>query len=33
MHLRTRTEDLKAVTNADNIKIVMKDGVFYKNTL
>jgi len=26
-------EDLKAVTNADNIKIIMKDGKIYKNTI
>jgi len=26
-------DDLKAVTNADNIKIIMKDGKFYKNAL
>ena len=26
-------EDLKAVTNTDNLKIIMKDGVIYKNTL
>lgn len=26
-------EDLRAVTNRDNIKIIMKDGVIYKNTL
>jgi len=26
-------EDLGAVTNVDNLKIIMKDGVIYKNTL
>jgi imidazolonepropionase-like amidohydrolase len=26
-------EDLKAVTDADNIKIIMKDGKIYKNVL
>jgi imidazolonepropionase-like amidohydrolase len=26
-------EDLGAVTNTDNLKIIMKDGVIYKNTL
>lgn len=26
-------EDLTAVTNTDNLKIIMKDGVIYKNTL
>jgi imidazolonepropionase-like amidohydrolase len=26
-------EDLKAVTNTDNLKIIMKDGKIYKNTL
>jgi len=26
-------EDLGAVTNADNLKIIMKDGVIYKNTV
>ena len=26
-------EDLKAVTDRDNLKIIMKDGVIYKNTL
>ena len=26
-------EDLSAVTDTDNIRIIMKDGVFYKNTL
>ena len=26
-------EDLAAVTNSDNLKIIMKDGVIYKNTL
>lgn len=26
-------KDLKAVTNSDNIKIIMKDGVIFKNTL
>jgi hypothetical protein len=26
-------EDLKAVTNADNLRIIMKDGKIYKNTL
>ena len=26
-------EDIKAVTNRDNLKIIMKDGVIYKNTL
>lgn len=26
-------EDLKAVTNQDNLKIIMKDGKIYKNTL
>jgi len=26
-------EDLKAVTDADRIKVIMKDGVVYKNTL
>jgi imidazolonepropionase-like amidohydrolase len=26
-------EDLGAVTNVDNLKIIMKDGVTYKNTL
>ena len=26
-------EDLKAVTNVDNLKVIMKDGVIYKNTI
>jgi imidazolonepropionase-like amidohydrolase len=26
-------EDLKAVTDRDNLKVIMKDGVIYKNTL
>ena len=26
-------EDLGAVTNSDNLKIIMKDGVIYKNSL
>jgi imidazolonepropionase-like amidohydrolase len=26
-------ETLKAVTNADNIRIIMKDGKIYKNTI
>jgi imidazolonepropionase-like amidohydrolase len=26
-------EDLKAVTNVDNLKIIMMDGVIYKNTI
>ncbi|MBT8481256.1 MAG: amidohydrolase family protein, partial [Myxococcales bacterium] len=26
-------ETLKAVTNRDNLKIIMKDGKVYKNTL
>ena len=26
-------EDLGAVTDQDNLKIIMKDGVIYKNTL
>jgi len=26
-------EDLKAVTDSDNLKIIMKDGKIYKNTL
>jgi imidazolonepropionase-like amidohydrolase len=26
-------EDLGAVTDSDNIRIIMKDGVIYKNTL
>jgi imidazolonepropionase-like amidohydrolase len=26
-------EDIKAVTDRDNIKVIMKDGVIYKNTL
>jgi imidazolonepropionase-like amidohydrolase len=29
----TPLEDLKAVTNADNIRIIMKDGKVYKSTL
>ena len=26
-------EDLSAVTDQDNLKIIMNDGVIYKNTL
>jgi imidazolonepropionase-like amidohydrolase len=26
-------EDLSAVTDQDNLRIIMKDGVIYKNTL
>jgi hypothetical protein len=26
-------EELKAVTNSDNIRVIMKDGVIFKNTL
>ena len=26
-------DDLGAVTDSDNLKIIMKDGVIYKNTL
>lgn len=26
-------EDIRAVTDRDNLKIIMKDGVIYKNTL
>ena len=26
-------EDLSAVTDQDNLKLIMKDGVIYKNTL
>jgi imidazolonepropionase-like amidohydrolase len=29
----TPLKDLKAVTNADNIRIIMKDGKVYKSTL
>lgn len=33
VHSGFHLEDLKAVTERDNLKIIMKDGVIYKNTL